>query len=72
MKTRSFHLTLAVTASLALGATTAQAMNELGGGSTSAGAKTGWSRQPAGGGVRLSAESGRRLRICRGLPGVAR
>ncbi len=34
--------------------------------------KTGWSRGPVGCGVRLSAESGRRLRICRGLPGLAR
>src|SRR5262249_27076838 len=29
---------------------------------------TGCSRRPAGRGVRSSAESGRRLRICRGLP----
>jgi hypothetical protein len=40
MKTRHSILTLAVAASLALGASAAQAMNELGGGSTSAGAKS--------------------------------
>ena len=34
--------------------------------------ETGWSRSRAGRGVRLLAESGRRLRICRGLPGMAR
>src|SRR5205823_14675893 len=32
-------------------------------------AETGWSGGAAGCGVRLLAESGRRLRICRGLPG---
>ena len=32
----------------------------------------GWSRSPVGCGVRLLAESGRGLRICRGLPGLAR
>ena len=40
MNTRHSILTLAVAASLALGASTAQAMNELGGGATSAGAKS--------------------------------
>jgi hypothetical protein len=40
MKTRHSILTLAVTASLVLGASTAQAMTELGGGATSAGAKS--------------------------------
>ena len=40
MKTRHSILTLAVVASLALGASAAQAMNELGGGFTSAGAKS--------------------------------
>ena len=40
MKTRHSILTLAVAASLAVGASTAQAMTELGGGSTSAGAKS--------------------------------
>jgi len=40
VKTRHSILTLAVTASLALGASTAQAMTELGGGAASAGAKS--------------------------------
>ncbi len=37
-----------------------------------AAALAGWSRGPVGCGVRIAGESGRRLRICRGLPGLAR
>jgi hypothetical protein len=40
MKTRRSILTLAVAAALALGASTAEAMTELGSGSTAAGAKS--------------------------------
>jgi hypothetical protein len=47
MKTRHSALTLAVASSLALGASAAQAMNELGGGSTSAGAKSSSQRSAA-------------------------
>jgi len=59
VKTRHSILTLAVAASLALGASTAEAMTELGGGAASAGAKSSSQMSAA----RLRSESVQLLRL---------